>query len=519
MFGLMPNGELRQANLKMLFERARQFETASFKGLYNFIRFIDKLKLSSGDMGAAKIIGENDNVIRIMSIHKSKGLEFPVVFLSSTGKQFNLNDLNQDILLHQNLGIGVKYIDYEKQIQYDTLTKSAIRNKIFIETLSEEMRILYVATTRAREKLIITGIKKDYEKEIEKLQVQVDKYKKCGTKINPILVKKYKKYLDWILLTYLYEKERINDIIDLNVISKSDAQKSFKQVDKEEADIQSILEKHVITNEKVQEYETFEKTSKLASDEIIQITDEQKIKMSQIEKELNYKYKNLLATKIPTKTSVTKIKKMENEYTQENAVDLFEIGKKHEEEITFDIPKFMKSNEQEKISGAQKGTLLHLCMQRLQPNQEYTIEKIKNMIQDLVFKEIISSVEAENINKSAILKFTKSNIWKELQEAKEIYKEKPFYITIDAKSIYHEEVEEEVLVQGIIDLYYINKNDELILVDYKTDFVEDGKENELIDKYKKQLELYKNALKSALKRNVNRVYIYSTFLSKEIEVK
>ena len=178
----------------------------------------------------------------------------------------------------------------------------------------------------------------------------------------------------------------------------------------------------------------------------------------------------------------------------------------------------MKTNEQEKLTGAQKGTLIHLCMQRLQPKQEYTLESIENMIQDLAFKEIISSVEAKSINKHAILKFTKSNIWKELQEAKEIYKEKPFYITIDAKSIYNKEVEEDILVQGIIDLYYINKNDELILVDYKTDFIENGTESELIDRYKKQLELYKNALESALGRKVERAYIYSTYLGREIEV-
>ncbi len=163
--GLMPNG--------LLFEKAKDYETASFKGLYNFIHFMEKLSLSSGDMGAAKIIGENDNVIRIMSIHKSKGLEFPVVFLASTGKQFNLMDLNQNILLHQELGIGVKYIDYEKQVQYDTLSKAAIRNKTLTETLAEEMRILYVALTRAKEKLIITGIKKEYEKKKENFSKKI----------------------------------------------------------------------------------------------------------------------------------------------------------------------------------------------------------------------------------------------------------------------------------------------------------------------------------------------------------
>ena len=126
--GLMPNGVLRQANLKMLFQKAKEYESSNFKGLYNFINFIDKIKTSSGDMGSAKLIGENDDVVRIMSIHKSKGLEFPVVFLSSTGKQFNLNDLKEDVLLHQDMGIGAKYIDYDMQIKYDTLSKRAIKD-------------------------------------------------------------------------------------------------------------------------------------------------------------------------------------------------------------------------------------------------------------------------------------------------------------------------------------------------------------------------------------------------------
>lgn len=512
--GLMPNGELRQANLKMLFERAKQYETASFKGLYNFIHFIEKLSLSSGDLGSAKIIGENDNVIRIMSIHKSKGLEFPVVFLSSTGKQFNLMDLNQDILLHQELGIGVKYIDYEKQVQYDTLTKASIKNKILTETLSEEMRILYVALTRAKEKLIITGIKKDYEKEIEKIEQQVERYKKKGTKINPILVKKYKKYLDWILLVYLYEKNNINEIIDLYVVNKKDAIRDFKEIEKEEVDIREILEADNKNN-----------TNKSNLEKIDEKNDYKEEKIKEIEKELNYQYKHFIATKIPTKTSVTKIKQIENAYreyrnkeNEETIVDLFEIGNEKKQEIIFDIPKFMKKEEKEKLTGVQKGTLVHLCMQRLNAKQEYTREDVKKLIQDLVFKEIITEVEAENININVILNFTKSNIWTELKNAKEIYKEKPFYINLAAKEIYHEETEEDILAQGIIDLYYINQDDELVLVDYKTDFVEDGKENELVSKYQKQLDLYKKALEDALNSQVDKVYIYSTWLGKEIKI-
>ena len=225
--GLIPNGALRQANLKMLFQRARQYESSNFKGLYNFINFIEKLRLSSGDLGAAKLIGENDDVIRIMSIHKSKGLEFPVVFLSSTGKQFNLMDLNQNILLHQEMGIGVKYINYERQVQYDTLTKTAMRNKILVETLSEEMRILYVALTRTKEKLFITGLAKDYEKEAENIEKQICRYPKYLDKINPILVKKYKRYLDWIMLVYNYEKETAKNFVNFNIYKNKELFDSF----------------------------------------------------------------------------------------------------------------------------------------------------------------------------------------------------------------------------------------------------------------------------------------------------
>ena len=472
---LMPNGILRQANLKMLFERAKQYESASFKGLYNFIHFIEKIHLSSGDLGAAKIIGENENVVRIMSIHKSKGLEFPVVFLSSTGKQFNLMDLNKSILLHQEMGIGVKYIDYEKQIQYDTLSKAAIRNKIFVETLSEEMRILYVALTRAKEKLIITGIEKDYDKVIEKMNQQIEQYPKQENKINPILLKKYKKYLDWILLVYLYEKENIKDFTELKLYNKTGLLKKLVKQDKEETDIVEILE-----NKKTQQ-EKIEKIGKI------------------IEKKYKYEDSSL----IPNKTTVTELKELSN--------------RKIRKEISFDVPKFMKNNIQEKLTGAQKGTVLHLCMQKLELGKKYNLEDIKELINSLKEKEIITKLEAENVNMNAIFKFTKSKIWEELKNAIEIHKEEPFYMTIPAKEIYNKELEEKILVQGIIDLYYINSKNELVLLDYKTDYIEND-EKELIQKYSNQLKLYKKALESSLNRKVDKIYIYSTYLGKEIKI-
>jgi ATP-dependent helicase/nuclease subunit A len=475
--GLMPNGELRQANLKMLFQKAKQYESTNFKGLYNFINFIDKLRLSSGDLGSAKLIGEDDNVIRIMSIHKSKGLEFPVVFLSNAGKQFNLMDLNESVLLHQEMGIGAKYIDYDKQIQYDTLSKAAIKNKILMETLSEEMRILYVALTRAKEKLIITGIKKDYQKDSEKMLEQVERYSKCNEKITPILVKKYKKYLDWILLVYYYEKDKTKEMINLKRYKKQDLLMGLKRKEKENINVTEILE------EKEFDYNQIQK----------------------IEKILNYSYPNQLATIIPTKTSVTNIKQMQQEEVYESKIELPK-------------PEFLKEEKEEKLTGVQKGTLIHLCLQKLDEKKDYDLQKIKELISELEQKQIITSKEAESINPFQILEFTKSEIWKEVRNAKEVYREKPFYINIPAKEIYEEEIEESILVQGIIDLYFIDKQNNLILVDYKTDYVEKGKENELISKYRKQLDIYQEALEQAYNKKVFKKYIYSTWLGREIEV-
>lgn len=492
--GLMPNGELRQANLKMLFQKAKQYESANFKGLYNFINFIDKLRLSSGDMSSAKLIGENDNVVRIMSIHKSKGLEFPVVFLSNTSKQFNLMDLNQNVLLHQDLGIGVKYIDYDMQIQYDTLTKTAIKSKILTETISEEMRILYVALTRAKEKLIITGLSKDYKEEYKKMSIQVEQYDKNQNKIEPILVKKYRKYLDWILLVYQYEKQNAKSI-SLNVLKKQDVINGFVKIDKEEIDVIKLLE---------------EKECSIVNTENIASI-------------LNYKYPHELSTTIPTKTSVTNLKQQElekSEFTRTSKIgkdrEINNANGKDESALEFSKPEFLRNDGEQKLTGAQKGTLVHMCMQKLNPKVEYDLNKIKQLINELYEKQIITKKELEAINPYKILEFTQSSIWKEIRGAKEVYKEKPFYINIPAKEIYQEDIEENILVQGIIDLYYIDKNDNLVLVDYKTDYVEAGNENELIEKYKKQLELYQKALEKALQRKVYKKVIYSVKLGKSL---
>ncbi len=494
--GLMPNGNLRQANLKMLFERAKKYETASFKGLYNFINFIEKLKINSGDLSSAKIIGENDDVIRIMSIHKSKGLEFPVVFLVNTNKQFNEQDIKKNpVLLHQELGIGAKYINYNAQVQYDTLTREAIKNVIRNENISEEMRILYVALTRAKEKLIITGISNDYAKQLENIEQQKNIYAKKDGKINPILVKKYKTYLEWILLVYLYEQANTEELLKLNRIEQN-----------------SILEYKMENDEKEN---TSQKVIETLNQKIID-----KNKINKIKEQIEYEYPNKLAIDIPTKSSVTKIKQMKNKQLgiDFESLDNEENVSTEAKIIAFEKPKFLQEEKDNQITNAQKGTLTHLCLQKLKPKEEYNLEKIQTLIQNLEMNKIITEKEREAINPYKILQFTKSKIWEQLKNAKEYYQERPFYINVPASKIYNEDIEENVLVQGIIDLYFVNEIGNIILVDYKTDYVENGKELELVEKYKNQLELYKQALEEALNTKVDKVYIYSVYLEKEIEI-
>lgn len=475
--GLMQNGKLRQANLKMLFERAKQYESATFKGVFNFINFIDKLKLRNNDLGAAKIIGENENVIRIMSIHKSKGLEFPVVFLSSTGKNFNLKDLREKILIHQEIGFGPNYENSELKIEYPTLAKEAIKMVSKRESISEEMRVLYVALTRAKEKLIITGIEKDLQKSIESKEKELQIYEsEDNSKINPKILESYKSYLDWIELVYLKNKIKNSDIFEFNVVSKTEI---LNQTVESETERKDVLKD--IANRKKSK-ENLEKIKNIL--------------------EWEYKYKD--STEMPSELSVSKIKELSKDKAEKK------FG------VTLKKPNFLV--EKTELTAAEKGTIMHLCLQKLNYKEEYNLEKLKNMVNNLVEQEIILPKEAESVNYNKILAFLKSNIWKEMQTAKVVEQEKAFYLNLKAKEIYKNNAEDEILVQGIIDLYYITNNDELVLVDYKTDYVENNNEQSLKDKYNIQLDIYKKALEESLNRKVDKVYIYSTWLNKEIEI-
>lgn len=465
---LMPNGQVRKANLKMLLDRAKDYEKISFKGLFNFIRYLEKVKSSNSDLSSAKVIGENENVVRIMSIHKSKGLEFPVAIISRTDKKFNQKDLNESILLHQDIGLGMQYINYDRKIEYTTATKEAIKIKTKEESIAEEMRILYVALTRAKEKLIITGVENDFTKSIEQKKELLEIYEKENYKINHLVLKKYLSYLEWIELVYLNHQD-IENQITLNKIAKKDVLKAEE-------------------NQEEQEKRNIELPEKIDYEKINEI--------------LNWQYKYKEMTNIQSKMSVTKIKELKNNDTQ----------KQQHIEIK---PKFML--DKTKVSSAERGTIIHLILQKLDSTKEYSKEELAQFVNNLCTKNIITQIQKDSINIEKIYQIINTQFIKNLKNAKEIKKETPFYTYINTKEIYNTQNSENILVQGIIDLYYINQQNEVILVDYKTDYVE-GSGEELIDKYKVQLEIYKKALEESLKEKVKHVYIYSIYLNKEIEI-
>ena len=465
---LMPNGQVRKANLKMLLDRAKDYEKISFKGLFNFIRYLEKVKSSNSDLSSAKVIGENENVVRIMSIHTSKGLEFTVEIISRTDKKFNQKDLNESILLHQDIGFGMQYINYDRKIEYTTATKEAIKIKTKEESIAEEMRILYVALTRAKEKLIITGVENDFTKSIEQKKELLEIYEKENDKINHLVLKKYLSYLEWIELVYLNHQD-IENQITLNKIAKKDVLKAEE-------------------NQEEQEKRNIELPEKIDYEKINEI--------------LNWQYKYKEMTNIQSKMSVTKIKELKNNETQ----------KQQHIEIK---PKFML--DKTKVSSAERGTIIHLILQKLDFTKEYSKEELAQFVNNLCTKNIITQIQKDSIDIEKIYQIINTQFIKNLKNAKEIKKETPFYTYINTKEIYNTQNSENILVQGIIDLYYINQQNEVILVDYKTDYVE-GSGEELIDKYKVQLEIYKKALEESLKEKVKHVYIYSIYLNKEIEI-
>ncbi|UUV14140.1 helicase-exonuclease AddAB subunit AddA [Clostridioides difficile] len=497
--GALPGGSQRQANLKVLFERAKQFEETSLKGIFNFVNFIEKLKKSSSDMGSAKTLGENANVVRIMSIHKSKGLEFPVVICSAMGKNFNTQDFKKSILYHHNLGYGPQFVDYERRISFPSIAKEALKSKINIENLSEEMRVLYVAFTRAKEKLIITGSTRNIQDSIKRWSNGVEN----SDTISQYEILKGKNFLDWIMPCVLKHRDLSNLLDEVGLDAVFSVEHNSKWYGK-------LWDKNDILVEKKndEEKESIEKIL-----EKIDVDSPDSDYYNEIEEKLNYIYPYEFSTRKPATISVTEIKKIQNNYEEELINTIFE------QKVILKKPLFIQNEEErEKISGAERGTIVHLVMEVLDLKNVSNVNDIKSQIRGFVSKGIITEKQASIVNPYKIYKFFESNIGKRMLNAELINREKSIYAQVNMKDIYiYEKLinnddkklydEESVMLRGIVDAYFEEDN-QIVLVDYKTDFVNEENINQIIEKYKKQLDLYADIIETLTGKSVKEKCIY-----------
>ncbi|NMM61987.1 helicase-exonuclease AddAB subunit AddA [Clostridium sp. P21] len=498
--GAMTGGKQRQANLRILFQRAKQYESTSYKGLFNFINFINKLRNSSGDMGSAKILGENEDVVRIMSVHKSKGLEFPIVILSGTGKNFNFMDMNRSVLFHGELGLGPEYVNTERRISYPTIAKQVLKKKIKVETLSEEMRILYVALTRAKEKLIITGSAKDLEKSSEKW-CEALKYE--DNKIPEYIVINAKNYLDWLV----------------PVIARNCSGKVIREICGAN-EFEHLIEDKSKWYVKLWKKEEFKSTlhDENEKEDIVEIVKNESLKSDtseyyeEINRRLNWQYRYKEACSIPSKFSVSELKRrFDFLAADEGSSSLVSSNK-------LSKPVFLQ--ETRKLSAAERGTLIHTVMQHIDLEKVSCLEEIISQINDLVNREFIRKEEVKSIDVNKILKFFKSTLGERMIKSKKVFREVPFIINLDSTELYKDLSEdiyedEKVLLQGIIDCYF-EEDDELVLLDYKTDYVEDL--NKVKEKYLVQIEYYKNALERLTGKSVRNKYLYLFFNDNIVEL-
>ena len=500
--GAMPNGTLRQANLKILFQRAKQYESTSFKGLFNFINFINKLRKSSGDMGSAKILGENEDVVRIMSIHKSKGLEFPVVFTCGTGKQFNLMDLSNPILFHEELGLGPDYVNLQTRNSYTTLAKEAIKKRIRMETLSEEMRILYVAFTRAKEKLIITGATRDLEKSIKNWLSAASLDENV---VLPSEVLKGKSYLDWIAMAIC--KHRNGEPLREYVGGFNDPIVNDFSTWK----VQLWSKNDLIGDKNLQPVDE-------SSEKDLCITSKNTLVDKEISRRLGFVYKFAEGTLLPSNVSVSDLKKKDFEYDDEAET----LNMYKEEDVI--KPKFLQ--EEKGFSPAERGTIVHYVMQKLDLDKVNSKEEVRAQINEMVLQKSLTKEEAAIVREDKIYRFYKSDLGQRLLAAYKkdeiVRRELPFFTYISSREINpnlsKDDYENELVrLQGIIDGFFV-EDGEIILFDYKTDYVEAGKEEEIVERYKIQMKYYKEALQKITGLKIKEIYLYLFYINKPVKV-
>ena len=498
--GMLPTGLQKQANLRILKKHAAEFEGSSFTGLFNFMNYIDRVQKTSGDFAEAKTVGENENLVRIMSIHKSKGLEFPVVFLCTTDKKFNTQDLIEPVLLHHEYGIGAKYIDVEDRVVYNTFPRIAISQQIKAENISEEMRVLYVALTRAKEKLILTGSVDNFDKTLNAWGQSLNRKTKA---VGTYTAMKANCYLDWIGTAFMSHpdaqalRETLQKVEEGYVCNNETSRWLFKRWDKSAISAPGKTQKEQldIRKEELTNWDTT-KTYSPYKDEI--------------NERLNWQYPFKQATKLPVKMTVSEIKQRWN--TQDEEAQVMGFGSASEQPTN--RPSFM--GEQQKYTPAERGTMIHSVLQHLDLGKAHNPEQIKSQLRHMILQGKVQEAIVDLVNIQRLIDFASHPITQRLKNAKKVYKEQQFVLLMDAQEVMSsfqaEDYKEEIMVQGVIDCFF-EEADGYVLVDYKTDYVPQGNSRgqaiEQIKKnYAKQIEIYARAIEDITEQRVKERYLY-----------
>ncbi len=525
--GGLKGGLLRQANLRMLADRAAEFERSNYRGLFRFLRFIENLQKRDTDLAVARTLGASENVVRIMSIHRSKGLEFPVVIVADIAKKFNLRDAQGTFLLHKELGIGVRLAQRSqvgRQI-YKSLPWQSVAAKIRAESKAEEMRILYVAMTRAREKLILTGVlpAKNTEKKAKGYCRYVEREE---AQLPDFAIAKADSYLDWVAAALcrhsaaapLWEMAGISADGGLEKQLEPEAQVKINLCPA--ADVADSTEKEREQDALLQAAATLSPMPSSPNKD-------------RVEAMLGWQYADRGLAHVPAKLTVTEIKRrfaeshvwdeevpnarqliVMNEDEDLEAVSAEEMtaekvngGKTEVDTADWTRPRFMQE-QQKTLSAMERGTIMHTVMQRLDFAGDISFQGIQKQVANMEAKGILPEGAGKVVYIKGIQGFFTSEIGKLVQSAPYVYRELPFSRMLKAKDFYPEVQEEMELVftQGVIDLLAETADGKLILIDYKTDKLTDP--DRIRRRYQIQLDMYKNAVEAILGRKVDKSYLY-----------
>lgn len=500
--GGMPGGKQRQANLRALYDRGRQYEATSFRGLFRFLRFIERMRDRGDDLGAARALGEQEDVVRLMTIHSSKGLEFPFVFIAGLARNFNTMDLKKPYMLDKEFGFAAKYVNAEKRISYPSLPQIAFKRKKKMEMLAEEMRVLYVALTRAKEKLFLVSSVKSAEKRLSQWLQTAEHRDWLLTEFDRASANSY---LDWIgpslvrhrdCETLRGETTQVSPLVpsdifehpscwNITIMKSGDAAMLSSEPDESSEDLLQLV------------YEGK------------QVTAESDYK-EKVQEQLSWKYSYKQAAQHRSKQSVSEVKRQREIFSDEDSGT--ELIRKINKPL-LSRPRFM---QEKALSPAERGTAMHAVMQHIDFSRAATLESVSTKMDEMVHTELLTEEQRESVDPQLIVQFFESDLGRRMVQAASIRREIPFSLSFPAREIYPDwqGEDEPVLIQGIVDCVFEDEKG-LVLLDYKTDGITGrfkGGFTEakpvLEDRYKVQIDMYTRALEQILKREVNERYLF-----------